>query len=108
MSHLNLQVSAKNFELTPAIQAYVHQRMQPLIRHFHHLSTPLNVVLSVDNFRHEAKFHCHLPGGKDVNATASSKDMYETIDQLAKIVDQQAKKHHDEMKQRDRHDDELL
>jgi len=97
MSNLHLEVTAKNFELTPAIQAYVHKRVQPLLKHFTHLSTPIHVVLSVEKFRYEAKAHCHLPGGKEVTGRAVSKDMYESIDELAKILDKQALHHKAEM-----------
>jgi len=108
MSNLHLEVIAKNFELTPAIQAYVQEKMQPLLHHFHHLTTPLNVELSIHKFRREARFHCHLPGGKDVNALASTKDMYEAIDQMAKMVDQQAKKHKEKMQEKGRNHDDAL
>lgn len=100
MTNLQFEISARNFDLTPAIEEYVQRRLKKLERHFPHVSTPVHVVLSVDNFRYKAEGSLHLPPKKDLNAQCETKDMYASIDELAQALDNQVRKHKSEIKQK--------
>ena len=95
---MQLSIKTKNFELTPAIRGHLEHALEPLKKHFHPLPTPIHVTLSVEKFQQIAKAHVHLPRNKDIEASYTSKDMYASIDLLAKSLDEQAKKHKEEMK----------
>ncbi|MEY3182632.1 MAG: ribosome-associated translation inhibitor RaiA [Pseudomonadota bacterium] len=97
---MKISITTKNFDITPAIKNHVEHALQPLKKHFHPLPTPVHVTLSVEKFHQIAKAHVHLPNKKDIEASYSSKDMYESIDLLAKNLDEQALKHKEEMKSR--------
>lgn len=96
---MKLSITTKNFTLTPAIKSHVERALEPLKKHFHPLPTPIHVTLSVEKFQQIAKAHMHLPRHKDIEASYTSKDMYASIDLLAKSLDEQALKHKEEMKE---------
>jgi putative sigma-54 modulation protein len=102
---MKLSITTKNFKLTPAIKSYVERALEPLKNHFHPLPTPVHVTLIVDKVQQIAKAHIHLPRHKDIEASHTSKDMYTSIDLLAKNLDEQALKHKEEMKKHNNHGD---
>ena len=102
---MKLSITTKNFELTPAIRSHIEHALEPLKKHFHPLPTPVHITLIVDKFQQIAKAHMHLPRHKDIEASYSSKDMYASIDLLAKNLDEQALKHKEEMKKHNNHGD---
>jgi putative sigma-54 modulation protein len=95
---MKLSITTKDFELTPAIKSHVEHALEPLHKHFHPLPTPIHVTLRIDKFQQIAEAHIHLPGHKDIEASCTSKDMYASIDLLAKNLDEQALKHKEKMK----------
>jgi putative sigma-54 modulation protein len=97
---MKLSITTKNFELTPPIKSHLEHALAPLKKHFHPLPTPVHVTLTIEKkFQQIAKGYIHLPRHKDIEASATSKDMYASIDLLAKKLDEQALKHKEEMKQ---------
>jgi len=89
-----------DLKLTPAITEHVHKRLAILERHFDHI-TDIHVYISTDKKGFEiAKANIHMAGGGHVVAEETSKDMYESIDMLAKNLDQQVKKHKEKLQKR--------
>ena len=61
---MNLQISGHHLEVTPAIHAYVTEKLERVTRHFDNV-IDVNVILSVDKLKQKAEVTVHL-SGKDV------------------------------------------
>jgi putative sigma-54 modulation protein len=87
---MNLNLSGHHLEITPAIRAYVTNKLLRLTRHFDHV-IDVNVVLSVDKLRQQVTANVHVRG-KDIHAECVEPDMYAAIDALADKLDRQVLK----------------
>ncbi len=88
---MNLTVSGRHLEVTPAIRGYVQGKLERVTRHFDHV-IDAHVVLSVDGFRQKAEGTLHLRG-KDIHCTCEQQDLYAAIDLLADKLDRQVLKY---------------
>ena len=88
---MNLQISGHHLEITPAIHAYVTEKLERVTRHFDNV-IDVNVILSVDKLKQKAEVTVHL-SGKDVHVEAVEEDLYAAIDSLADKLDRQIQKH---------------
>ena len=88
---MNLQISGHHLEITPAIHAYVTEKLERVTRHFDNV-IDVNVILSVDKLKQKAEVTVHL-SGKDVYVEAIEEDLYAAIDCLADKLDRQIQKH---------------
>ena len=88
---MNLQISGHHLEITPAIHAYVTEKLERVTRHFDNV-IDVNVILSVDKLKQKAEVTVHL-SGKDVYVEAIEEDLYASIDSLADKLDRQIQKH---------------
>jgi putative sigma-54 modulation protein len=88
---MNLNLSGHHLVITPAIRAYVVNKLVRVTRHFDHV-IDVNVVLSVDKLRRQITANLHI-GGKDIHAECVEADMYAAIDALADKLDRQVLKH---------------
>ena len=88
---MNLQISGHHLEVTPAIHAYVTEKLERVTRHFDNV-IDVNVILSVDKLKQKAEVTVHL-SGKDVYVEAIEEDLYAAIDVLADKLDRQIQKH---------------
>ena len=88
---MNLQISGHHLEITPAIHAYVTEKLERVTRHFDNV-IDVNVILSVDKLKQKAEVTVHL-SGKDVYVEAIEEDLYAAIDVLADKLDRQIQKH---------------
>ena len=88
---MNLQISGHHLEITPAIHAYVTEKLERVTRHFDNV-IDVNVILSVDKLKQKAEVTVHL-SGKDVYVEAIEEDLYAAIDSLADKLDRQIQKH---------------
>ena len=88
---MNLQISGHHREITPAIHAYVTEKLERVTRHFDNV-IDVNVILSVDKLKQKAEVTVHL-SGKDVYVEAIEEDLYAAIDSLADKLDRQIQKH---------------
>jgi putative sigma-54 modulation protein len=88
---MNLQISGHHLEVTPAIHAYVTEKLERVTRHFDNV-IDVNVILSVDKLKQKAEVTVHL-SGKDVYVEAIEEDLYAAIDSLADKLDRQIQKH---------------
>ena len=88
---MNVTVSGRHMEVTPAIRDYVESGIKKLKAHFERV-IDVDVTLSVEKHRHKAEFNLHAHGLR-INATERSEDMYTSIDAALAKLDRQVSKH---------------
>ena len=89
---MNLTISGHHVEVTPALRAYVTNKLDRITRHFDQV-VDVNVVLTVEKLsekdrRQKAEATLHVKG-KDIFVENASDDMYASIDQLIDRLDRQ-------------------
>ena len=84
---MNLQISGRHIEVTPAIHDYALEKIGRVVRHFDHV-IDANVTLSVEKLKQRAEVTVRMPG-KDVHVEADEADLYAAIDALADKLDRQ-------------------
>ena len=84
---MNLSISGRHLELTPAIREYVTTKMGRVGRHFDNV-IGTQVMLSVEKLEHIAEVTVRLPG-KDVHCEARDENLYASIDLLTDKIDRQ-------------------
>jgi len=88
---MNLTISGRHLEVTPAIHDYVHAKLGRISRHFDHV-IDTQVMLSVERLSHSAEATMRLRG-KDIHCEASNDNLYAAIDLLADKIDRQVIKY---------------
>ena len=88
---MNLQISGRHLEVTPAIHDYVAGKIERTIRHFDNV-IDVNVTLSVDKLKQKAEVTVHVPG-KDMHVEESGDDLYAAIDAMFDKLDRQVQKY---------------
>jgi putative sigma-54 modulation protein len=92
---MNLNLSGRHLEITPAIRSYVSEKLGRITRHFDHV-LDVTVVLSVDKLQRKVEANVHLPG-KEINCECIEPDMYAAIDGLADKLDRQILKYKEKL-----------
>ncbi len=92
---MSMNINGHHLEITPAIRAYVTEKLDRIKRHFDHV-IDISVTLSVTKLVHQAEVTVHVRG-KDFHAQAQASDMYAAIDALGDKLDRQLLKHKDRM-----------
>lgn len=92
---MQINISGRHLEVTPALRDYVHNRVERLERHFDGI-TNVQVTLAVEKQRQSAEAILHITGG-EVHANAEHEDMYAAIDQLSDRLDRQLLKHKEKL-----------
>lgn len=90
---MQVNVTGHHVEVTPALRAYVTEKLQRISRHFDHLIS-INVVLNVEKHEQQAEATVHA-AGKSLFANATNGDMYAAIDGLVDKLDRQVRRHKD-------------
>ncbi|OWT59039.1 ribosome hibernation-promoting factor, HPF/YfiA family [Candidimonas nitroreducens] len=90
---MNLSISGRHLEVTPAIREYVLNKMARVSRHFDHV-IDTQVMLSVERLKHTAEVTMRLRG-KDIHCAADDDNLYAAIDLLADKIDRQVIKYKD-------------
>lgn len=88
---MQINLSGHHVEITPALRAYVLNKLERVERHFDHV-TNIRVILSVEKLRQKAEATIGLSGG-NIHAVAEDDDLYAAIDALTDKLDRQVKKH---------------
>jgi putative sigma-54 modulation protein len=88
---MNLHLTGRHVDVTPAIRDYVMAKLARINRHFENV-IDVNVVMTVDKLDQKVEANVHL-SGKDIHVEASDGDMYAAIDLLADKLDRQLLKH---------------
>ena len=92
---MNLSITGRHLEVTPAINEYVKTKMARGARHFDNV-IDTQVMLSVERLKHTAEVTMRLPG-KDLHCEASDENLYAAIDLLADKIDRQVIKYKDKV-----------
>jgi len=99
---MNLNLTGRHLEITPAIREHVVSKLDKVKRHFDNV-IDVNVILSVDKLQQKAEASLHL-SGKTIVAETSDTNLYVAIDALIESLDRQVLKHKEKNTAR-RHDD---
>ncbi len=99
---MNLNLSARHLEITPAIREHVLSKLDKIKRHFDKV-IDVNVVLSVDKLTQKAEANLHL-SGKTIFVECVDANLYTAIDTLIEKLDRQILKHKEKHTAR-RHDE---
>lgn len=86
-----IHIVGKNIEVTPALRAHADEKMQSLQKRYDHINS-INVILHVEKDDQIADATLHL-NGIELHATASSTDMYHSIDAMTEKLLAQLIKH---------------
>lgn len=92
---MNLNLSGRHLDVTPAIRSYVLEKLGRVTRHFDQV-IDLNVILSVDKLQQKVEVSLHV-AGRDIHAESIDADMYAAIDALADKLDRQVVKHKEKL-----------
>jgi putative sigma-54 modulation protein len=92
---MNLNLTGVHLDITPAIRAYVENKLDRITRHFDHV-IDVNVILSVDKLRQKVEANVHVRG-KDIHAESIEPDMYVAIDALSDKLDRQVLKYKEKL-----------
>lgn len=88
---MNLSITGRHLEVTPAIREYVINKMARVSRHFDNV-IDTQVILSIERLNHTAEVTMHLRG-KDIHCEAVDENLYAAIDLLADKIDRQVIKY---------------
>ena len=83
---MQINITGHHLDVTPALRAYVTEKMQKLGRHFDQLNS-INVILNVEKLQQHAE--------ATVFATETAPDMYASIDGLVDKLDRQVRRYKD-------------
>ena len=84
---MNLNISGRHLEVTPAIRDYVISKLSRVNRHFDKVIDS-QVILSIERLDHIAEITLRIHG-KDIHCSAVNENLYGAIDLLADKVDRQ-------------------
>jgi len=98
---MQLNLTGKNFQITPAIKTHSEEKFNQLFKRY----TPVNnvhVVLHIENIDHcaEGTLHFH---GTEIHAASKASDMYIAINELVDKLSDQMHKHKEKMIDSHRH-----
>jgi putative sigma-54 modulation protein len=99
---MNLNLTGRHLEITPAIREHVISKLDKVKRHFDNV-IDINVILSVDKLKQMAEASVHL-SGKTIFAETEDSNLYVAIDSLIDSLDRQILKHKEKHTAR-RHDE---
>lgn len=99
---MNLNLTGRHLEITPAIREHVLAKLDKVKRHFDNV-IDINVILSVDKLKQQAEASVHV-SGKTIFAETEDSNLYVAIDSLIDSLDRQILKHKEKNTAR-RHDD---
>ena len=99
---MNLNLTGRHLEITPAIREHVLSKLDKVKRHFDNV-IDINVILSVDKLVQKAEANVHV-SGKNIFAETADDNLYVAIDALVDSLDRQVLKHKEKNNAR-RHDE---
>ncbi len=99
---MNLNLTGRHLEITPAIRQHVTDKLAKIKNHFDSV-LDVNIVLSVDKLQQKAEGSVHL-SGKNVFVECDDANLYTAIDNMIDKLERQIIKHKEKYAAR-RHDD---
>ena len=89
----DIVISGHNFESSDALNEIIHKKFKRLLNHYGHFITDIEVILKIDNeHRNIAESNVHVPE-KQINASASTDDMYKSVDEMIHKLEVQLEKY---------------
>ena len=88
---MSIKITGRHLVITSALRQHVENRFERLVRYEVKL-THLEVILGVSKLQHHAEVVCTMQGRR-IQAKASTREMYATIDQLVDRLGTQIRKH---------------
>ena len=98
---MNIQLTGRHIEITPAIREYTTGKFGKIKRHFDQV-IDMNIILSVEKLKQKAEATIHV-SGKDLFVECEDENLYAAIDMLVDKLDRQVRRH--KGKQADRRHD---
>ncbi len=99
---MNLNLTGRHMEITPAIREHVIGKLDKVKRHFDNV-IDVSVILSVEKLQQKAEATLNI-SGKTLFAETEDGNLYVAIDALIDSLDRQVLKHKEKFEAR-RHDD---
>ncbi|MBU0689351.1 MAG: ribosome-associated translation inhibitor RaiA [Gammaproteobacteria bacterium] len=99
---MNLNLTGRHMDITPAIREHVIGKLDKVKRHFDNV-IDVNVILSVEKLQQKAEATLNI-SGKTLFAESEDSNLYVAIDALIDSLDRQVLKHKEKFEAR-RHDD---
>jgi len=99
---MNLNLTGRHLEITPAIRQHVTDKFTKIKNHFDNV-IDVNVILSVEKLQQKAEASMHI-SGKTIFVECEDANLYVAIDNLIDKLDRQVIKHKEKFTAR-RHDD---
>jgi putative sigma-54 modulation protein len=93
---MQINITGHHIEVTPALKAYVTDKLRRIHRHFDHVIST-DVILRVENHHKQAEAKV-VAAGKSLFAQESGDDMYAAIDGLIDKIDKQVRRHKDRVR----------
>ena len=90
---MQINITGHHVEVTPALRAYVTEKMQKLIRHSDQVMS-IHVILNVEKLQQNAEATVNV-GGRTIFGTVTATDMYASIDGLVDKLDRQIRRRKD-------------
>jgi len=88
---MQIDITGHHVEVTPALRAYVTEKLQKLVRHFDQVIS-VHVILNIEKLEQIAEATVNA-GGKTLFATDSASDMYASIDGMVDKLDRQVRRY---------------
>ncbi len=98
---MNLNLTGRHLEITPAIRQHVTEKVAKIKNHFDNV-IDVDIVLSVDKLKQKAEANVHI-SGKTVFVECEDSNLYVAIDSMVEKLDRQILKHKEKYAAR-RHD----
>jgi putative sigma-54 modulation protein len=95
---MEIQLTAKQLKVTPAIRDYVQEKMEKAQKYFDHIVWG-QCILFIEKRAHNAEMVIHAPG-QTFRALATAADLYSAVDLASDKIDAQLKKHKERLKSR--------
>lgn len=97
---MQVSVTARKMEMTPALKSYAQQKVQKITKHLERV-IDAHIVLSVEKYRHKVEVTINANGFM-IRGEEITEDMYSAIDQVMDKLDAQIKKHKTKLNKRGR------
>ncbi|MBT8049262.1 MAG: ribosome-associated translation inhibitor RaiA [Xanthomonadales bacterium] len=94
---MQINITGHHVEVSPALRAYVTEKLQRISRHFDHVIS-INVILKVENPQQQQAEATVNAAGKSLFAQDSDADMYAAIDGLSDKLDKQVRRYKDRLR----------
>lgn len=93
---MQINVTGHHIEVTPALRAFVTEKLQRISRHFDEVIS-INVILKVESPQQQAEATVKV-AGKSIFAQDTNNDMYAAIDGLVDKLDKQVRRYKDRLR----------